>query len=126
MTLSRTGPRTVASDAGFEIEEHFPYYLEYREGARTFRISAEMSTAPGTSILLFYDAADSRWQPPHRDDPMDNVTVRTILVRVIAAMQFLRIRADWQTLPLEAERDDWAAIESEARTLSKQGTSTPG
>ena len=53
MTLSRTGPRTVASDAGFEIEEHFPYYLEYREGARTFRISAEMSTAPGTSILLF-------------------------------------------------------------------------
>ena len=122
MTLSRTGPRTVASAAGFEVEEHFPYYLEYREGGRTFRVSAEMSTAPGTSILLYYDALDSRWQPPHRDDSLDNVTVRTILVRVIAAMQFLRIRADWQTLPPDAERDDWEAIESEARILSRQET----
>ena len=120
MTLSRTGPRTVRSDAGFEVEEHFPYYLEYREGGRTFRISAEISTAPGTSILLFHDALDSRWQVPHCDIPLDDVSVRTILVRVVAAMQFLRIRADWQTLPPDAERDDWDAIESEARTLSKQ------
>jgi hypothetical protein len=122
MMLSRTGPRTVASDAGFEIEERFPYDLEYREGGRTFRISAEMSTAPGTSILLYYDALDSRWQPPHREEPLDDVSVRTILVRVVAVMQFLRIRADWQTLPSDAERDDWEAIESEARTLSKQET----
>lgn len=117
VTLTRTGPRTVASDAGFEVEEHFPDYLEYRAGGRGFRISAEMSTAAGTSILLFYDAVDSRWQPPHREDPLDGVAVRTILVRVVAAMLFLRIRADWQTLPPDAERDDWAAIESEARAL---------
>jgi hypothetical protein len=117
MTLSLTGPRTVGSDAGFEVEEHFPDYLEYREGGREYRISAEMSPAPGTSILLYYDALDARWQPPHREDPLDAVTVRMILVRVVAAMQFLRIRADWQTLPPGAEREDWAAIESEARAL---------
>ena len=60
MTLRRTGPRAVASDAGFEVEEHCPLYLEYREGGRQFRISAEMSAAPGTSILLFHDALDPR------------------------------------------------------------------
>ena len=129
MALSRTGPRAVGSDDGFEVEEHFPYYLEYREGGRTFRISAEMSIAPGTSILLYYDALDPRWQPPHRDDPLDSATVRTILVRVVAAMLFLRIRADWQTLPPDAERDDWAAIESEARALlprARSGTPVDG
>ena len=117
MTLTRTGARTVASDAGFEVQEYFPYHLEYREGSHTFRISAELSNAPGTSILLFYDAYDSHWQPPHRDDALADATVRTILVRVIAVMLFLRIHVDWQTHPPDAERDDWDAIESEARAL---------
>ena len=117
MALRRTGPRIVGSDDGFEVEEHFPEYLAYREGGREYRISAEMSSAPGTSILLFHDALDPRWQPPHRDEPLVEATVRTILVRVVAAMLLLRIRADWQTLPPDAERDDWDAIESEARAL---------
>jgi len=113
---TRTGPRTVAGD-GFEIEEHFPQYLDYREGGRTFRVSAEMSTAPGTSILLFHDADDAHWQPPHRAEPLDAATVRTILVRVTAAMHVLGIHLDWQALPLEADRDDWAAIATDARAL---------
>ena len=118
MVLTRTGPRTVSSDADFEVEEHFPYYLEYREAGRELRISAEMSTAPGTTILLFNDADPSpRWQEPHRDDPLDADAVRRILVRVTAALLLLGIQPSWQTLPPDAERPDWQAIESEAQAL---------
>jgi len=108
----------VAGDPDFEVEEHFPHYLEYREAGRVLRISAEISTSPGTSILLFHDVAPPPvWQPPHRDVPIDSGTMRTILVRVTAAMLLLNIRPDWQTLPPEAERPDWPAIFAEARAL---------
>ena len=108
----------MTSALGFEVEEHFPYSLEYREAGRVLRISAEMSTAPGSSILLFHDVTPApTWQPPFRDVPIDGVTMRTILVRVTAAMLLLNIRPDWQTLPPDAERSDWAEIFAEARRL---------
>ena len=127
MVLSRTGPRTVSSDAGFEVEEAFPDYLEYREAGRVFRISAEMSTGPGTTILLYNDAVPPpRWQEPHRDDPLDADAVRTILVRVTAAMLLLNIHPYWETTPRDADRTDWPAIEAEARALLPRRVSGMG
>jgi hypothetical protein len=121
VALRRTGPRTVAEDGAFEVEERFPHYLEYREAGRVLRISAEMSSAPGTSILLFHDAIPPHaWQPPHRADPLDDAAVRKVLVRVTAAMMVLRIGLDWQTLPPDAERSDWSEIAAEARTLLQE------
>jgi hypothetical protein len=120
MILSRTGPRTVSGLPGFEVEEHFPSFLEYREGGRVFRIAAEMATGPGSSILLFNEPKGARWQAPHGDDPLGPETIHAILVRVTAALRLLGITVYWQTLPAEAERTDWPVIEAEARAYLRR------
>ena len=120
MTLTRTGPRTVSSDSGFEVEEAFPYNLFYREDDRIVRFSAEMTGGNSpASIILFDDDGARRWQPPHESDPLDAAAFRDILVRVNAALLVLGIRAEWQALPPESERSDWEEIRAEAAALAR-------
>ena len=115
MTLTRTGPRSVSSDDGFAVDEEFPERLVYRDGARRMSFSAELTAYDSRfSILLFDDANGRRWEAPHRDETISETAYREILVRVNAALAVLGIRADWQTLPPERDRGDWAAIRSEA------------
>jgi len=117
MILQRTGNRTVAGLPGWEVEEQFPYRLEYREGGRVLQLQAEMSTGPGTSIILYDEPNALYWQAPHRGAPLTGAEMHPILVRVTAAMVLLGIRPIWETMPREAERTDWPVIWAEAQAL---------
>ena len=120
MRLTRTGPRTVSADSGFEVEEAFPCNLFYRQGDRVIRFSAEMTGANSpASIILFDDDGARRWQPPHEKELLGAAAVREILVRVNAALLVLGIKAEWQALPPESERSDWKAIRTEAAALAR-------
>jgi len=125
MTLTRIGPRSVSSDDGFDVEEQFPARLVYRDGARRMSFSAELTAFDSPfSILLFDETGGRRWAPPHEGEAVADSAYRQILVRVNAALVVLGIRADWQTLPPERERGDWAAIRSEAAYLARGSKST--
>lgn len=119
MKLTRTGPRTVASDAGWGVEEAFPYNLFYRQGEKVVRFSAEQ-TACGAraSILLFDDDGAHRWQPPHEREILGESERREILVRVQASLCLLGIEADWQAIPPDTERSDWKEIRGEGRAAA--------
>lgn len=108
----------MAGLPGFEVEEHFPHHIEYREGGRTLHLSAEMSSGPGVSIIL-YDEPTS-WQPPHRGAPLTPAEMHPILVRITAAVLLLEVHPIWETVPPEAERRDWPVIWAEARALLKR------
>ena len=120
MIIQRTGPRTVEGLGGFEVEEGFPYYLEYRQGGRVMRIAAELAAGPGASIILFDETRSARWQAPHQNDPLDAAAMHQILVRVTAAVLLLGIQPIWQALPPEAERTDWPVIWAEADALLRR------
>ena len=120
MILRRTGPKTVEGLPGFEVEERFPHYLEYRERDRVLRFSAEMSTGPGVSIILYDEPHATFWQPPHRGAPLRPAELHPILVRVTAAVQLLGIRPIWETIPVTAERTDWPVIRAEAQALLRR------
>ena len=119
MILRRTGPRTVEGLGGWEVQDHFPYYLEYREGGRVLRISAELATGPGVSLMLF-DESEPRWQPPHREVPLTPAAMRPILVRVTAAALLLGVSPIWETFPPKVERSDWPVIWAEAQALLRR------
>lgn len=120
MILHRTGNRSVAGLPGWEVEEHFPYYLEYREDGRVVRFSAELSSGPGVSIIIYDEPAATCWQPPHRDKPLSAAELHPILVRVTAALQLLGIRPIWETIPPTAERTDWPVILAESQALLRR------
>jgi hypothetical protein len=105
---------------GFEVLEQFPYYLEYREGGRVLRFSAEMSTGPGGSIILYDEPHATFWPPPHHGAPLSPAELHPILVRVTAAVQLLGIRPIWETIPPTAERTDWPVIRAEAQALLRR------
>src|SRR5512134_3648348 len=98
--IRRTGSRTVEGLPGWEVEEHFPYYLEYREGGRAVRFSAELASGPGVSILLYHEPFSTYWQPPHRDRPLTPDEQHPILVRSTAAVVLLGIHPIWETMPV--------------------------
>lgn len=110
----------MAGLPGWEVEEHFPYHLEYREGGRALHLDAEMSTGPGVSIILFDEPRATHWQPPHRGEPLTLAAAHPILVRVTAALLLLGIRPIWETIPPEAERTDWPVIWAEAQALLRR------
>jgi hypothetical protein len=113
----------VTGDSGFEIEEAFPYNLFYREAGRVVRFSAEMTSAgSAASIILFDDDGARRWQPPYEKESLGAAAVRDILVRVNAALLVLEIKAVWQAIPPESERDDWEEIRSEARAMARNAS----
>jgi hypothetical protein len=118
--LERTGNRTVAGLPGWEVEEQFPYRLEYREGGRVLQFQSEMSTGPGVSIILYDEPNALFWQPPHRGAPLTAAEMHPILVRVTAAVVLLGIKPIWETMPREAERTDWPVIWAEAQALLRR------
>ena len=120
MILTRVDGRTVQGLPGREVEEYFPNHLEYREGGRTLRISAGMSSGPGTSIILYHYPRETTWQPPHRGTPLTADEVRPCLVRITAAVLFLSVRPIWETDPVGEERSDWPVIQMEAQALLRR------
>lgn len=120
MIIHRTGNRTVAGLPGWEVEERFPYTLVYREGGRALELSAELSSGPGTSIILYDEPNGIYWQLPHRDAALTAAEMHPILVRITAAMLLLGIRPIWETMPPEAERSDWPVIWAEAQALLRR------
>lgn len=119
MILERVDGRTVRGLGGWEVEERFPYHLEYREGDRTLEFSAEMTTSPGSIILYHYPLA-TYWKPPHRGGPLSANEVRPCLVRITAAVLLLGIKPIWETDPVGAERSDWPVILLEAQALLRR------
>ena len=117
MVLTRVDGRTVRGLPDWEVEEFFPNYLEYREGGRVLQISAEGSTGPETSIILYHCPRATWWQPPHRAEPLTPDEVRPCLVRITAAVVMLGVRPIWETEPVGEERSDWPVILAEARAL---------
>ena len=118
--IARTGSRTVEGLGGWQVEESFPHYAVYRHEGREFRISAEMSTGPGTSIILYDESNDPHWEAPYRDVPLDAVTAHQILVRVTASMILLGIQPIWEAYAPQFERKDWPVIWEEARALVRR------
>jgi hypothetical protein len=118
--IERTGNRTVAGIPGWEVEEKFPYKLEYREGGRVLELQAEMSTGPGTSIILYDEPNGLYWKAPHRGAPLTHAELHPILVRITASMLVLGIHPNWETFPPEAERTDWPVIWAEAQALLRR------
>ena len=125
MILRRTGPRSVEGLPGFEVEEHFRHYLFSREADRVLRVSAELSSGPDVSILLYDEPGHAYWQPPHRGEPLTRAEMHPILVRITAAVLLLGVRPIWQTIPPEAERTDWPVILSEAQALLRRARQPP-
>lgn len=120
MIIHRTGPRSVAGIPGWEVEEHFPYYLEYREAGRVLRYSAELASGPRVSILLYDEPNAAAWQPPHRGGTLTLAEQHPILVRVTAAVLLLGVRPIWETMPPAAVRSDWPVIWAEAQALLRR------
>ena len=119
MILTRTGPRSVRGEK-CDVEDQFPERFVYRDGNRHLSFSAERTAFDSpASILSYDDGTERRWKAPHEPEKITDETYREILVRVNAALVVLGIRADWQTLPPERERGDWAAIRSEAAELAR-------
>jgi hypothetical protein len=120
LIIHRTGNRTVAGLPGWEVEERFPYHLAYREAGRVLEFSAEMSSGPGVSIILYHEPNDTWWKPPHRDAPLTADQVHPILVRVTASVLLLGITPIWETMPPGAERTDWPVIWAEAQAFLRR------
>lgn len=110
----------MAGLPGWEVEEKFPWSLEYREAGRTLSLSAEMSSGPGVSIIIYDEPDQLRWQPPHRGEPLSRAESHPILVRITAALLLLGIRPIWETMPASAERTDWPVIQAEAQALLRR------
>ena len=122
MILQRTGNRTVAGLPGWEVEEKFPFGLEYREGERVMEFDCERATGPGVSIILYYEPDNTWWKPPHRDRPLTAPEQHPILVRVTAALVLLGINPVWEAVPVEAARTDWPVIWEEAKAFLRRAT----
>lgn len=120
MILERTGNRTVAGLPGWEVEERFPFGLDYREGDKALEFDCERASGPGVSIILYYAPDGMRWKPPHRGDPLNAAELHPILVRVTASCVLMGIRPVWECVPPEAERKDWPVIWAEAQALLRR------
>ena len=120
MIIQRTGNRSVAGLPGWEVEEKFPFGLEYREGGRVLDFDCERTGGPGVSIILYDEPGRKYWRPPHRDVPLTPTELHPILVRVTAAVLLLGIRPYWETMPPGAERKDWPVIWAEVNALLKR------
>jgi uncharacterized protein len=84
------------------------------------RFSAEMTSSDSpASIILFDEDGARKWQPPHHEEMIEAADVRDILVRVNAALLVLEIKAVWQAIPPETERDDWEEIRRDARAMAR-------
>jgi len=121
MILTRSGPRTVTSILGFEVDETFPYHLEYREGDHVFRFQAELTNLQSRADTMVYDTTkDGHWQPPFEQEPLDEATRHRILVRVSAALALLNITPAWEVFAPDDRRRDWPVIEAEAAALLRR------
>jgi len=111
---------------GWEVEEQFPYALEYREesgaGRRVLRLQAELTGTVDVSIILYDEPGAFRWEPPFRGDPLTPAELHPILVRVTAAVLLLGVRPIWETMPPEAERTDWPVIRAEVQALLRRAS----
>ena len=120
MILQRTGNRTVRGLPGWEVEERFPYGLEYREGERTLEFDCERAAGPAGSIILYYQPDNTRWKPPHRTAPLTAAEQHPILVRVTAALILMGINPIWDAVPPDAVRTDWPVIMEEAKAYLRR------
>lgn len=122
--IARTGNRTVAGLPGWEVEEQFPYSLEYREQSddakRVLRFQAEMTATSDVSIILYDEPGVFRWQPPFQREALTAAEMHPILVRVTAAVTLLGVRPIWETMPMERERTDWPVIMAEVQALLRR------
>jgi len=116
MIIERTGNRSVRGLPGWEVDEQFPYNLEYREdyqGAkRVLRFQAELTNTADVSIILYDEPGRFRWEAPFRGEPLTHAEMHPILVRVTAAVLLLGVRPIWETMGIE--RTDWPVIWAEA------------
>jgi hypothetical protein len=124
MIIERTGNRTVRGLPGWEVEEQFPYTLEYREEyqatRRVLRLQAELTATADVSIILYDEPGAFRWQPPFQRELLSPAELHPILVRVTAAVLLLGVRPIWETMPRDAERTDWPVIWAEAQALLRR------
>lgn len=122
MIITRTGNRTVRGLPDWEVEEKFPYTLEYREtidgGRHVLEFQAELTGTADVSIILYDEPGRFRWQPPFRGDPLTPAELHPILVRVTASVLLLRVRPIWETIG--TERTDWPVIMAEVEALLRR------
>ena len=122
MIIERTGNRTVCGLPGWEVEEQFPYNLEYREdfqgSRRVLKFQAELTGTADVSIILYDEPGRFRWEPPFRGEPLTHAETHPVLVRVTAAVLLLGVRPIWQTLG--PERTDWPVIRAEVDALLRR------
>ena len=122
MIIERTGNRSVRGLPGWEVDEQFPYNLEYREDfegtKRVLRFQAELTNTADVSIILYDEPGRFRWEPPFRGEPLTHAEMHPILVRVTAAVRLLGVRPIWETMG--TERKDWPVIMAEANAYLRR------
>jgi|HubBroStandDraft_2_1064218.scaffolds.fasta_scaffold420229_2 hypothetical protein len=83
------GFRSVWSDEGYRVRLSVPTRgLQYTEGNHVLRVHTELSTS-GNIICI---NSVKSWLPPHQDEKISEEKRRQIQQRVIAALDFLKVR----------------------------------
>lgn len=118
--IHRTGGRSVEGLPGWAVDEHFPYYLEYRENGKVLRFDVERTMGPEVSIILYDRTVNTRWEKPSHETPLSYAEQHPILVRVTAAVLLLGVEPLWETWPVGGERKDWPVIHEEVKALLRR------
>jgi Immunity protein 74 len=85
------GFRSVWSDEGYGVSlRGLRKGLTYTEGDYCIRIATER--ARGRADWIIYLDAIRNWQPPHANEPLGEERRKLIRQRVVAALNFLKVR----------------------------------
>jgi hypothetical protein len=83
------GFRSARSDEGYQVRLFgFRRGLQYSEGDHVLRVNIELSVSAN---IIYIDSLKS-WLPPHQDEKISEEKRRQIQQRVIAALDFLKVR----------------------------------
>jgi len=85
------GVRSARSDEGYSVRlRGLKYGLEYREGDRVAQICVE--TAAVEVDWIIYILPPIAWLPPHQHEPISEQKRLQIRKRIVAALDFLKIK----------------------------------
>lgn len=76
----------IESDEGFSVEVLGPTSVRYVEGQRSLSVFSEWLVGPRG--LIIYPSSIKSWDPPHKEDPIDDAIRRRIVENIRRAFRF--------------------------------------
>ena len=89
----RAGSRSALHPEGYEVREHLPSFVEYREGDHVLRFGGELTGRKSVYDIILYPPRS--WQPPFEGEGLPPDRLATVIERVSAGLQILGIRTLW-------------------------------